>query len=542
MVLASLMPASASDAGTAMQCGKQQVDITGSVTEADLHRYLLLPVVVPEGAGRIEVVYTWSDRPVGGPVRSPGGPAGTVLDLGIWDSDGQGTVEGFRGWSGSRQGRPGQPPVFIQAGAAARGYLPGALEAGEWTIELGVGAVAPNGADYTVSVRCVEAGTGTARPSGRVDPGLVLRDEPGWYHGDFHMHGYHSNAKGPDWTSQEPDAPTFVKQARDAGLDFAPVTEYVTTAHWNELGAAQQATDDLLLWPGREIITYFGHASTLGETPNVVEYRHGHEQVTLRKIQEKAKADGALFQVNHPTFFPGPLGPLCRGCEFRLGDDIDWSEVDTLEVLTGPIEVKAKDGGLPDAVPGSMENPFVASAIDLWERMLRRGHRITAVSGSDSKGVEPTPDERKRAGYGSSATAVYASELSRPALEEALREGRAYVRTRGVDESPELDLQVTAGRKSVTFGGMLRADTAQMSVVVAKASGQMLRVYRNGTLVSTVPVVGDPFEHRMAITRDPLNEGALGTFWRIETADTKVRTTIGNPVFLRPPPPGKVGR
>lgn len=513
------------------------------MTEADLHRYLLLPVVVPEGAGRLEVVYSWRDRPIIiGSVPNPGGPTATVLDLGIWDADGEGTVDGFRGWSGSRQGRRGQPPVFIQAGAAARGYLPGALEPGQWTIELGVGAVAPNGADYAVSVACVPEENVPARPVGHVDPAAVLGDAPGWYHGDFHMHGYHSHASGPDWTTPSGGRPSFVQQAREAGLDFAPVTEYVTTAHWNEMGPAQDATSDVLLWPGREIITYSGHATTLGETPNVVEYRHGHEQVTLRGIQEKAKDDGALFQVNHPTFFPGPLETLCRGCEFRLGDDIDWSQVDTLEVLTGPIEVTPKDGGLPDALPGSMENPFVASAIDLWERMLRRGHRITAVSGTDSKGVEPTAEERNRAGYGSSATAVYASQLSRPALEEALREGRAYVKTRGVDESPELELQVIAGRKRVTFGGMLRADTAQMRIVVAKASGQVLRIYRNGTLVSTVPVVGDRFEHRMAITRDPSSEGPLGTFWRIETADTKVRTTIGNPVFLRPPPPGKVGR
>lgn len=542
MAVAGLIPASASDGGAVTTCGPEQADINGSVTEADLHRYLLLPVLVPEGAERIEVFYSWKDRPLAGPLSSPGGPAGTVLDLGIWDPDGQGTVEGFRGWSGSRQGRSSGSPVFIQAGAADRGYLPGALEPGQWTIELGVGAVAQNGADYTVSVKCVAGSAQDARPAGRVDPTLVLRDGPGWYHGDFHMHGYHSNPKGPDWSTGTVQGPSFIDQALTAGLDFAPVTEYVTTAHWNELGAAQAASPNLLLWPGREIITYSGHATTLGETPNVVEYRHGHEQVTLRKIQEQANTDGALFQVNHPTFFPGPLGPLCRGCEFRLGDGIDWNEVDTLEVLTGPVEVTAKDGGLPDAVPGSMENPFVASAIDLWERMLRRGHRITAVSGSDSKGVEPTAAERKRAGYGSSATAVYAKELSRPALEEALLEGRAYVRTRGVDESPALDLQVTAGRKNVTFGGMLRADTAQMRVVVAGASGQTLRVYRNGTLVSTVPVVGDDFEHRMAIRRDPLNEGPLGTFWRVETADTKVRTTIGNPVFLRPPPPGKVGR
>jgi len=532
VLMAAGVPALASEGGSAPTCGSEPTILTGTVSSEQLHEYVMLPVEVPEGAERIEVSYAWVDRPLAGAVALPSTPlTATVLDLGLWDEDGYRAVTGFRGWSGSRGGRSADKPVYVQADAADRGYLPGPLGAGTWWVELGVGAISPSGADYTVTVRCVAAHIAPAVARGAVDPNLVVSTEPGWYHGDLHMHGYHSNARGPSWAD-------FAQQARAAGLDFLPVTDYVTSAHWDELGPAQAANPDVLFWPGREIITYHGHANTLGETPSVIDYRHGFEDVTLRAIQAAAKADGALFQVNHPTLFPGPLGPLCRGCEFRLGDEIDWGQVDTLEVLTGPIEVNATDAGGPDGIPLTMENPFVTSAIQLWEQLLLDGHKITAVSGSDSKGVEATPEERRRAGYGSSATAVHARELSRDAIAEALREGRAYVRTRGAIASPELDLVARAGRKKASFGGTLRAEIAQLEVTVRHGAGQTMRVYRNGNLVSVVPIIGDDFFYTTTIHRQPSEEGPLGTFWRVETADAKVRTTVANPVFLRSQPPG----
>ena len=36
------------------------------------------------------------------------------------------------------------------------------------------------------------------------------------------------------------------------------------------------------------------------------------------------------------------------------------------------------------------------TALDLWDDLLTQGHKITGVSGSDSKGVEPSQAERLR--------------------------------------------------------------------------------------------------------------------------------------------------
>ena len=57
---------------------------TGTVAAADARRYLVLPVDVAEGTTRVEVAYDWQES-----APAPGQSA-TVLDLGIWDSDGTG--------------------------------------------------------------------------------------------------------------------------------------------------------------------------------------------------------------------------------------------------------------------------------------------------------------------------------------------------------------------------------------------------------------------------------------------------------------------
>ncbi len=510
--------------------GQAPLEFAGTVATADAKTYRLMPFTVLAGTGRVEVAYQWTDAP-----GLPSTPlTATTLDLGLWDSAGYRSPQGFRGWSGSRQGRldRDQAPVFVEATRAERGYVPGNIVPGIWYAELGIAAVAPQGASYLLRIEC-EAAVSGSPANDPVDRSHVARVVPGWYHGDFHMHGYHSQPNGPD-------AAAFVAQARAAQLDFLMVTDYVTGQHWRELGAMQRANPDLLVWPGREIITYFGHVNTHGETPSVVEYRHGFEDVGIAEIQRLAKQDGALFQVNHPTIFPPPLfSNFCRGCYFELADQIDWSQVDTIEILTGAVLSTADDLGQSLPLPLTVEQPFMSTAILLWEDLLRQGYRITAVSGSDSKGVEASEAEVIRKGYGSSATAVYAGELSRPALTAAIRAGHAYVRTRGVARSPALTFTaVAADGQSGIFGDTLAVDALEavtLTATVSGGQGQQLTYYRNGIPALTVPVTSDPFTHVFsAATRDPLNEGPLGTFWRIETRDLQSRTAIGNPVFLRP--------
>jgi hypothetical protein len=524
--LAPGRPATAGVEPPACAAGGPPVVITGSVASSDAKTYRTLPFEVQPGVTRVEVGYEWADDP-----PPPGTPVDllveTVLDLGLWDEGGVGEPEGFRGWSGSRQGKvaEGQDPIWVQADTAERGYRPDPVQPGTWHVDLGIATASPQGADYTVTVRCSAPAVGAPFVGQPVDPTHVARDEPGWYHGDFHMHGRHSNPNAPDWDE-------FVQFARGAGLDFFPVTDYVTNQHHRELGPIQEANPDVLIWPSHEVITYYGHATVLGETPSEVDWRHGFEDVTLADIQADSVADGALFGIAHPTLFPTPLlEPVCRGCEFELGDEIDWDAVDTMEVLTGPVLVDDTEIGGP-GLGFSILQPFVPTAIDLWEDRLLAGHKITAVSGSDDK---LGPD------LGSSATAVYAEALSRPALADAIRAGHAYVRTLGVDESPALSMVGTTpdGQEGI-FGDTLRGDTAEITVDIAGAAGELLVITKDGLPAGAVPITSDDFTHTFTAARDA-GSGPLGTFWRVDTVapgdedNGPYYTTIANPLFLAPP-------
>jgi hypothetical protein len=494
------------------------VTFEGTVAADDAKTYLELPFVVGAGTTRVEVTYDWQES---GPAE---GPTETVLDLGLWDEDGAGTAAGFRGWSGSRGGRvaTGQDAVFVQQDDAARGYVPAPIRAGIWAVDLGIANVGPSGATWQVDVACSDPAVGPPFRPDPVDAGHVADPDAGWYHGDFHMHGEHSNADAP--SAQE-----IVDTARATGLDFLPITDYVTGQHWDELGAVQRANPDVVVWPGREIITYFGHANAIGETRSVLDWRHGHDGVSLAAIQDRSLADGALFQVNHPDFFPPPLGGFCRGCYFELDGVVDWSRVDTIEVVTGPVLASTADVGLP-GTPLLLQNPFVQPAVERWEALLRAGFDITAVSGSDSKGVESEPERR---GYGSSATAVYAEELSRAALVEAVRDGRAYVRARGTQRSPEVDLTATSPDGSTAMiGDTLVADRADFTITIRGGRDQLLTILRDGEPVGApVPVTSDPFTHTWTGERAS-GSGPLGTFWRVDVADARSLTIITNPIFL----------
>jgi hypothetical protein len=526
VVVGSIGPAAPAAAAEPTKCGPATPPVvySGEAASADARSYLVRPFAVVAGTTRVEVTYDWADNE---PALPSTPLTQSVFDLGLWDERGYRNVEGFRGWSGSRAGRvsTGQPPVFIQQDVAQRGYVPGPIRPGTWWLELGIAAVGPTGASWTMTVRCTAPSTGPSFVSRPVDAAHVANAAPGWYEGDFHMHGVHSNLRAPTWTQ-------IVTYARNAGLDFLPITDYVTNQHWRELGPVQAANPDVLLWPGREIITYFGHMNAIGETPHAMDYRHGFEDVSIAGVQRQSRADGALFQVNHPTTFAGPLfRNFCRGCEFELGSVIDWNLVDTMEVLTGPIMVNSGQLGFP-GVPGEIQNPFTRPAIDVWVSRLMAGNKITAVSGSDSKGVEAENEK-----WATNSTAVYADQLSRPALKRALRAGRAYVKTKGPRNSPELTFTATDAAGGVAmFGDTVRADRAEMTVTVRGGQGQILTIYRNRQIASVVPVNADPFTHTFTAGRSS-DEGPLGTFWRVETATFQSLTTIGNPIFLAGPAP-----
>lgn len=511
--VAAVGPAPAAEAqvepGPPAACGDAPTTIAGTARPDQAKTYHLFPFDVPVGTARIEVGYTWD------PID------GGVIDLGVWDASGPSGPDAFRSWAGSRQGRidQGTAPLVIAPDRDERTVVADVIDPGTWHIELGYAAI-DQPLSWRVELRCVPGPAAEPLTPDPVDPTTVVRDQPGWYAGDFHLHSYHSSPDGPD-----PDE--TVARAQAAGLDIIPVTEYVTPAHWDRLGAAQRAHPDVLLWPGREVITYFGHMIVLSETPSVVEHRVGYDGITIDDIIEPSVADGALVSIAHPTIFPPEnFGSACRGCFNQMIDDMDLDAVSLIEVVT--------EGSVVELGDRLVANPFVRTAVERWEGLLQAGHRLTAVSGSDDKSGD---------GYGSTSTMVWAEQLSRAAVDEALRRGHAYVRGLGQD-SPELEVTATAPDGSTgLFGDTLVTDTAELVWRVRGGEGQVLSVRRNGVEVERVPITGADVTHAVTADRVP-DEGPLGTFWGAEVLDvtrfpgSEVPTVIANPVFLadRPAP------
>ncbi len=380
------------------------LEIRGHVSLEDKEAcdYRMLPFEVPAGINRIEVEYTFSEDEPGGLWRE----AGNIVDIGLFDARGSEflTEEGFRGWSGSARRQ-----FFVAEKEATPGYLPGPIPAGRWEILLGLHRILPQGCDYQVTIR-MYPGEGNQKRALNVVPAPILRRGARWYRGDLHCHTHHSDAKG--------SLEDLVATARMQKLDFLAVTEHNTVSHLPFL--PQHTCEDLLLISGQEITTDYGHANVWG-IDRWQEFRC-RSQEEMRQVLEWARAQGALISINHPK----EMGPPWT---FRMEAEFDCIEVWQLAWFM-----------------------FNEQSLALWERLLREGHRLTAVGGSDYH-QEPFTGELGVLMLGTPCTWVYARELSQAAILAAIRAGRVFISKS--PEGPHIDLSAEAEGQKAGIGDEL---------------------------------------------------------------------------------------
>ncbi|MBW8745697.1 MAG: PHP domain-containing protein, partial [Sphingomonas sp.] len=142
--------------------------VTGEIRGADNQTYKEVPFDVPPGVERITVTLAYDKS------------TKTVIDLGRWDP------HGFRGWSGGSRDR-----FTLAPSDATPGYLAGAIPAGRWHVELGVPNARPGSTSaYTIAIS-FDRGASRHASAAIADP--PLRQGPGWYRGDLHMHDANSD-------------------------------------------------------------------------------------------------------------------------------------------------------------------------------------------------------------------------------------------------------------------------------------------------------------------------------------------------------------
>ena len=159
--------------------------------------------------------------------------------------------------------------------------------------------------------------------------------------------------------------------------------------------------DRLLLIPGREITTFWGHFNIFGVTEHIDYRAVAHDGRDVNAILRDVRARGGIASVNHAD---APGGEICMGCKWEPPVAVDMS------LFTG---VEAINGG------------NLLSSADFWDRQLADGIRLTAIGGSDNHNALIPAGEPSA--IGRPTTVVEASELSVPAILDGIRRGRVFI-------------------------------------------------------------------------------------------------------------------
>jgi hypothetical protein len=393
---------------------KPDVVLRGSVTYADRQTYKEIPFTVPSGVTRISVEFSYTER-----------DKHTSIDLGILDP------QRFRGWSG------GNKSFFtLSQSDATPSYLPGTIPAGKWTLLLGIPNIEQGvESHYEAKITFTRKGEPAAVSTFSRTP---LRDGPAWYRGDLHMHDAHSDGSCLSQSGRKVPCPLYktVEAAAARKLDFIAITDHNAMSQYNDERELQPYFDRLLMIPGREITTFYGHANVFGTT-DFIDFRLTSSHVPeINQMLRVVQRQHGLFSINHPG---SPTGAACMGCGWTA-PNTDYRLVSAIEALNG----------------GSLDGPH--SGIPFWQDKLDRGFRLTGIGGSDNHDADYTPETRSAVGH--PTTVVYAQNLSEHAILDGIRAGHVFVDVEGsADRSMEFTAQ--AVQQNASMGDTLHSPAGE---------------------------------------------------------------------------------
>lgn len=501
LIAALLLAACASEPAPAALPPPQT--LTGEITRADHQSYREIPFTVPAGASRITIDFAYTGK-----------DARTVIDIGVRDPQGQ------RGWSGGNKSH-----IVIGETSATPSYIPGPIQPGEWKLVLGIPNIREGQtATYTATI-ALDTARDMAKPAIATawDAADVLSPEAGWYRGDFHAHTAHSDGSC-DVGGQRAPCPTHETSdaARESGLDFVAITDHNTMSQLADIAHLQSLNPDLLLIPGTEITTFNGHANVVGNSA-FLDFQLGSPRLpSLNKLFDQVDAMGGFISVNHPSL---PSGEVCMGCGWTV-KDTDWSRVTAIEVINGStLRATGAEGPL--------------AGIVFWDKLLKQGHRITAIGGSDNHDATDRTGE-KQSPIGRPATVVYARELSGNGVIAGVRSGRVYVDAAGLPDTT-LEMSAVGNGQVAEMGGEIRHLPGQYATLTVTLTGapQGAKVgFAAGDVVIEKPVSGRPTNRpdllNLTATAQLLPGAAHGYIRpEVRSADGKL-LLLGNPIYFRP--------
>ncbi len=466
-----------------------QLTLEGTVRSAQNHSYVKAPFAVPAGTERVTITFDYTGK-----------DQHTALDLGLLDPT------ELRCWSGGNKST-----LTVGLMDATPSCLPGAIPQGTWNVLIGVPNIrASVVSHYTIHVYFSRTGAVAQEPAVLLEP---LRAGPAtWFRGDLHMHTAHSDGQCPSQTGKMVPCPLYftVEAAARRGLDFIAITDHNASSQYNAMRELQPYFDKVLLIPGREITTFQGHINFLGSTDYIDFRLDGRNVPDVNTLLHSAARVGAITSINHPA---SPSGEICMGCGWTPSTPVD------MRLLTG---VEVMNGG---------EEQYGISDLPFWNKELNRGCRLTGIGGSDNH--RPMQPLDQLGSIGSPTTVVYATELSTPAILEAIRAGHVFIDVAGTRDRL-LELSALAGTQTVHAGDTLSAaqgESIDFEARLTAADGGTVHWIEDGQeVISPSNAKASSADQSFALSW--VSDGRRHWFrTQVTGADGKL-WLIGNPVYI----------
>ncbi len=460
----------------------------GTVRGSQNHSYIKVPFRVPAGVERVTLTFAYTEK-----------DQHTALDLGVLDP------KELRCWAGGNKS-----VLTIALSDATPSCLPGTIPAGTWNVLIGVPNIRPQViSHYTAQLYFTRTGLVADYPEVLREP---LRDGPAWFRGDLHMHTANSDGQCPSQTGKMVPCPVFVTvdAAARRGLDFIAITDHNATSQYDAMRELQPYFDKVLLIPGREITTFYGHLNFLGTT-DYLNFRLGSPSVpNVNDLLRRAHKLGALVSINHPR---DPSGEICMGCGWTPNPPADMHLLDAIEAVNSGSEIPAFSG------------------IPFWEHQLDLGYRLTAIGGSDNH--RPMRPLDQLGSVGSPTTVVYAENLSTPAILAGIRSGRVFIDLAG-SSNRMLEFTAACNGREAHMGGLLQASKGSQvlfDVQTAADAGGRAELVEDGKPIHSTVLAGGTGASA-SLHASWISDGRRHWFLvQVVGADGKL-WLLGNPVYV----------
>jgi hypothetical protein len=327
--------------------------------------------------------------------------------------------------------------------------------------------------------------------------------EPAWLAGDFHVHTCYSHDgycvtdddnTGPDefYTASGTVTERFAEGAA-RGLDFLAITDHNDVRSQADAGFGAFG---LVGVPAYEHSLH-GHSQMLGATHLFDE--GDSSDAAVQAMADALRAEGGLFQTNHPT--SALLDPIDDCTEF---ENLDWGY--GTEIVPDSLEVWNIWHAWQPPAPASNSND---DAEVFWECFLNEGHRVAATGGSDSHWLSTAAVQ----GPGNPTTWVLSDEASAAGILGGVRNGRTAISMLPPHEGG-LPLLLSADAADGALQGDTVAAATPMHVSNAFLPG-MVRIRTNqgqmleapiapGLTVDFTPPAGTTWVRAMVVTVHPM--------------------------------------